>query len=92
MARRLSAQRPDRGGRPGPFDGALFEMEHGPYDIRALQGAPDMLDPREIAQRGVAPAVTPMVRIPPNAGETNWIAKQVSISASTGLSGPTSIP
>jgi 4-hydroxy-2-oxoheptanedioate aldolase len=24
-------------GTSAPYDGALFEMEHGPYDIRALQ-------------------------------------------------------
>jgi 4-hydroxy-2-oxoheptanedioate aldolase len=63
----------------GPFDGVLFEMEHGPYDIKALQdGLQYLLNPRLIAQRAsVAPVVTPIVRIPPNAGETNWIAKQV---------------
>jgi 4-hydroxy-2-oxoheptanedioate aldolase len=62
-----------------PFDGAIFEMEHGPYDINALQNnLLRMLNPREIARRGsVAPPVTPIVRVPPNSGESNWIAKQV---------------
>jgi 4-hydroxy-2-oxoheptanedioate aldolase len=65
-------------GTSAPYDGALFEMEHGPYDIRALQeGLQSMLDRRQIAQRGIAPAVTPIVRIPPNQGQTNWVAKQV---------------
>lgn len=66
-------------GTNAPYDGVLFEMEHGPYDIRALQeGLQSMLDRRQIAQAGtVAPRVTPIVRIPPNAGESNWIAKQV---------------
>ena len=65
-------------GTSAPYDGALFEMEHGPYDIRALQeGLQSMLDRRQIAQRGLAPAVTPLVRIPPNQGQTNWVAKQV---------------
>ena len=65
-------------GTSAPYDGALFEMEHGPYDIRALQeGLQNMLDRRQIAQRGIAPAVTPIVRIPPNQGQTNWVAKQV---------------
>ncbi len=65
-------------GTSAPYDGALFEMEHGPYDIRALQeGLYRMLDRRQIAQRGLAPAVTPIVRIPPNQGESNWVAKQV---------------
>ena len=32
-------------GTNAPYDGALFEMEHGPYDIRALQeGLQGMLD------------------------------------------------
>jgi 4-hydroxy-2-oxoheptanedioate aldolase len=62
-----------------PFDGAIFEMEHGPYDINVLQNnLLRMLNPREIAKRGnVVPPVTPIVRIPPNSGEANWIAKQV---------------
>jgi 4-hydroxy-2-oxoheptanedioate aldolase len=65
-------------GTSAPYDGALFEMEHGPYDIRALQeGLQSMLDRRQIAQRGIAPTVTPIVRIPPNQGQSNWIAKQV---------------
>ena len=61
------------------FDGALFEMEHGPYDINRLQdGMQYMLDRRQIAMSGsVAPAITPIVRVPPNSGEANWIAKQV---------------
>jgi len=42
-------------GTSAPYDGALFEMEHGPYDIRALQeGLLSMLDRRQIAQRGIA--------------------------------------
>jgi len=62
-----------------PFDGAIFEMEHGPYDINALyNNLLRMLNPREIARRGsVVPPVTPIVRVPPNSGESNWIAKQV---------------
>ena len=63
-----------------PYDAVVFEMEHGAYDIVALRTALQwMLDRRQIAESGaVAPAVTPMVRIPPNGGEMNqWIAKQV---------------
>jgi 4-hydroxy-2-oxoheptanedioate aldolase len=69
---------PDAAGG-GQFDGCIYEMEHGPYDIKALRdGLLRLLNPRLIAQRGsVAPVVTPIVRIPPNSGETNWIAKQV---------------
>src|SRR5215469_16000242 len=63
-----------------PYDGVVFEMEHRPYDIRALRDCLQfMLDRRQIATSGsLAPAVTPFVRIPPNGGETSqWVAKQV---------------
>ena len=62
------------------YDGVVFEMEHRPYDIRALRDClQSMLDRRQILQRGtLAPAVTPFVRIPPNGGEASqWVAKQV---------------
>jgi hypothetical protein len=47
------------------YDGIIFEMEHNPYDIRALRDSLQyMLNRRQIAQSGsLAPAVTPMVRI-----------------------------
>jgi 4-hydroxy-2-oxoheptanedioate aldolase len=66
-------------GVTAPFDGVNFEMEHAPYDISELQaGLLSMLDRRSIVQRGtVAPSVTPIVRIPPNSGSSNWVAKQV---------------
>jgi len=63
-----------------PYDGVVFEMEHRPYDIRALRDCLQyMLDRRQILRSGtLAPAVTPFVRIPPNGGETSqWVAKQV---------------
>ena len=63
-----------------PYDGIVFEMEHRPYDIRALRDCLQyMLDRRQIATNGtLAPAVTPFVRIPPNGGEVSqWVAKQV---------------
>ena len=62
-----------------PYDGVVFEMEHNPYDIRVLRDCMQyMLDRRQILKAGsIAPAVTPMVRIPPNGGEMNqWFAKQ----------------
>ncbi len=62
------------------YDGVVFEMEHTPYDIRLLRDCLQyMLDRRQIAGAGsVAPAVTPMVRVPVNGGElSQWIAKQV---------------
>ena len=63
-----------------PYDGVVFEMEHNPYDIRVLRDCMQyMLDRRQILKAGsIAPAVAPMVRIPPNGGEMNqWFAKQV---------------
>src|SRR3954468_3393014 len=63
-----------------PYDGVVFEMEHNPYDIRALRDCMQyMLSRRQIATSGsIAPAVTPFVRIPPNGSEmSQWIAKQV---------------
>src|SRR5919201_5374743 len=63
-----------------PYDGVVFEMEHGPYDIRLLRDCLQyLLNRRHIVERGtLAPAVTPFVRIPPNGGELNqWAAKQV---------------
>src|SRR6266849_4189128 len=63
-----------------PYDGVVFEMEHNPYDIRALRDCMQyMLDRAQILKSGsLAPAVAPMVRIPPNGGELNqFIAKQV---------------
>ena len=62
------------------LDGVAFEMEHAPLDIPGLRHALQyMLDRRQLVDRGtLAPAVTPMVRIPPNGNEMNqWLAKQV---------------
>ena len=62
------------------YDGVVFEMEHGAYDIKALRDCLQyMLNRQQIAASGsVAPPVTPMVRIPPNGAEMNqWVAKQV---------------
>ncbi|MGH7038190.1 MAG: HpcH/HpaI aldolase family protein [Stellaceae bacterium] len=63
-----------------PYDGVVFEMEHRPYDIRALRDCLQyLLDRRQIVEAGsLAPKVTPFVRIPPNGGEiSQWVAKQV---------------
>ena len=63
-----------------PYDAVVFEMEHSPYDIRTLRDCMQyMLDRAQIVRSGsLAPAVAPMVRIPPNGGELNqFIAKQV---------------
>lgn len=55
------------------YDGVVFELEHNPWDIKALKdGLQYMLNRAQIAKSGsVAPAVTPMVRVPANGGEMN---------------------
>jgi 4-hydroxy-2-oxoheptanedioate aldolase len=61
------------------FDGVVWEMEHNPWDGRALRDSLQyMLNRGQIAKAGnVAPAVTPMVRIPVNGVEkAQWQAKQ----------------
>lgn len=61
------------------YDGVIFEMEHNPWDAKALRDCLQyMLNRRQIAQAAsLAPAITPMVRIPPNGDEKNqWLAKQ----------------
>jgi 4-hydroxy-2-oxoheptanedioate aldolase len=63
-----------------PYDGMVFEMEHNPYDGRTLRDCLQyLLNRRQIVESGsIAPAVTPLVRIPVNGGEmSQWIAKQV---------------
>ncbi|HUZ73447.1 MAG TPA: aldolase/citrate lyase family protein [Stellaceae bacterium] len=61
------------------YDGIVYEMEHNPWDVRALRDCLQyMLNRRQIAVSGsLAPGVTPMVRIPPNGDEKNqFFAKQ----------------
>jgi 4-hydroxy-2-oxoheptanedioate aldolase len=61
------------------FDGCVFEMEHNPWDGRALRDCLQyMLNRAQIAKAGsIAPAVTPMVRVPVNGIEmAQWHAKQ----------------
>jgi len=73
------------------YDAVVYEMEHGPYDIRVLRDCLQyMLNRKQILQSGsLAPAVTPFVRIPPNGGEFNqWIAKQVLDSGVYGVVWP----
>lgn len=55
------------------FDGIVFELEHNPWDIRALRdGLQYMLNRAQIAKSGsVAPSVTPIVRVPANGLEMN---------------------
>jgi 4-hydroxy-2-oxoheptanedioate aldolase len=61
------------------YDAVVFEMEHNPWDVRALRDAMQyMLGRGEIARSGsLAPAVAPFVRIPPNGAEkAQFHAKQ----------------
>ncbi|MBI5876633.1 MAG: aldolase [Chloroflexi bacterium] len=62
-----------------PYDGVIYDMEHNPYNPETLRLTLQfMLSRRQIAERGIAPAVAPMVRIPVNGRENNnWIIKQV---------------
>jgi len=74
-----------------PYDAVVFEMEHGPYDVRTLRDCLQyLLNRRQIVEHAsLAPAVTPFVRIPPNGGEHNqWIAKQVLDSGVYGVVWP----
>ena len=62
------------------YDGMVFEMENNPYDIKTLKDCLQyLLNRRQIVEQGtLTPAVTPIVRIPPNGSEMNqWVAKQV---------------
>ncbi|MFN0071083.1 MAG: HpcH/HpaI aldolase family protein [Chloroflexota bacterium] len=62
------------------YDSVVWEMEHNPYNVDRLRDTLQyMLNRRQIVQGGtLAPAVTPIVRIPPNGLDmTSWIAKQV---------------
>jgi 4-hydroxy-2-oxoheptanedioate aldolase len=61
------------------YDGIIFEMEHNPWDIQELRHCLQyMLNRRQIREaESLAPAVTPLVRIPANGEEKNqWLAKQ----------------
>jgi 4-hydroxy-2-oxoheptanedioate aldolase len=61
------------------YDACVFEMEHNPWDGRALRDCLQyMLNRAQIAKAGsVVPPVTPMVRVPVNGIEMGqWHAKQ----------------
>src|SRR5580700_9563908 len=62
-----------------PYDGVIFEMEHNPWDVSGLQDALQYLLNRKqiLTSASLAPAVTPIVRIPANGIEkSQWLAKQ----------------
>lgn len=61
------------------YDGVVYEMEHSPWDGRALRdGLQYLLNRRQILTGNtLAPAVTPLVRVPVNGAEKGqWHAKQ----------------
>jgi 4-hydroxy-2-oxoheptanedioate aldolase len=61
------------------YDGLVFETEHKPWDVPALRDSLQyLLNRRQIFNaESVAPALTPLVRIPVNGGEkAQWHAKQ----------------
>src|SRR6476659_353103 len=70
------------------YDGVVFEAEHNPYDIRTLRDCLQyLLNRKQIVESAtLTPAVTPIIRIPPNGGELNqWMAKQVLDIGAYGL-------
>jgi len=56
-----------------PYDGVIYEMEHNPWDMTALQDALQyMLNRKQIVtSASLAPEITPIVRIPSNGVEKN---------------------
>ncbi|MEU0782606.1 aldolase/citrate lyase family protein [Streptomyces sp. NPDC006173] len=61
------------------YDAVVFEMEHKPWDINALKDSFQyLLSRRRVYEAdSLAPAVTPLVRIPANGAEkAQWHAKQ----------------
>ena len=61
------------------YDGVVYEMEHNPWDGRALRDCLQyMLNRAQIAKSGsLAAAVTPLARVPVNGVEmAQWQAKQ----------------
>lgn len=65
--------------QPSKYDGVCFEGEHQGWDIRALRDSLQfLLNRRQIAlSASLAPAITPIVRVPANGVEKNqFLAKQ----------------
>jgi 4-hydroxy-2-oxoheptanedioate aldolase len=74
-----------------PYDAAIFEIEHNPWDALELQHSMQyLLNRRQIHLQGsVAPKVTPIVRIPPNGSEMNqYFAKQALDRGAYGIVWP----
>jgi 4-hydroxy-2-oxoheptanedioate aldolase len=74
-----------------PYDGIIYEMEHNPWDVIALQDSMQyLLNRKQIHSAGsLAPTVTPIVRIPPNGSEMNqFFAKQALDRGAYGIVWP----
>jgi 4-hydroxy-2-oxoheptanedioate aldolase len=70
------------------YDGLIIETEHTGFDPQRIRDFLQyLLDRRKIATTGaLAPAVTPLVRVPPNGSErTQWFAKQALDSGAYGV-------
>ena len=63
-----------------PYDGVVFEMEHRPYDIRALRDCLQfMLDRRQILRAG-------------NPARERWVSSLLLMEASADSPGSTRVP
>lgn len=74
-----------------PYDGLIFEMEHNPWDMVALGDAMQyLLSRQQIAKTAsLAPAITPLVRVPANGREMNQAyAKQALDRGAYGIVWP----
>jgi 4-hydroxy-2-oxoheptanedioate aldolase len=72
------------------YDGVVFEGEHRPWDARLLRDTHQyLLNRGQIATGGLAPAITPLTRIPANGSEKNeFLAKQALDIGSYGVVWP----
>ena len=60
------------------YDFVVLEMEHSGPDFPSLRiSLQFLLDRAQVAETGLRPEITPLVRIPPNSRERNqWVVKQ----------------
>ncbi|MDB5533504.1 MAG: HpcH/HpaI aldolase [Hyphomicrobiales bacterium] len=72
------------------YDGVVFETEHNVWDgTNVRHGLQYLLNRSEVAKGGLAPKITPIVRIPPNGAEMNQhFAKQALDMGAYGIVWP----
>ena len=72
------------------YDGVVFETEHNVWDgTNVRHGLQYLLNRGEVAKAGLAPKLTPIVRIPPNGAEMNQhFAKQALDMGAYGIVWP----